>query len=124
MEKPNLILKLTDDELSEGLDYIFKKATDEVLKYHSKKYIDKRGIMIDGILFSKDRILEGQQLKIVGGLEKTIDLHSLTGISFKVPLIHKNSPLAVSIANHLHFNVIKHMGAEGVEISFLCVYHP
>ena len=112
--RSDMILKLTDDELSEGLNYIFKKATDEVLKYHSKKYIDKRGIMIDGILFSKDRILEGQQLKIVGGLEKTIDLHSLTGISFKVPLIHKNSPLAVSIANHLHFNVIKHMGAESV----------
>ena len=68
--------------------------------------------MIDGVLFCKTRILEGQQLKIVGGLEDKVDLHTLTGISFRVPLICKNSPLAIAIGYHLHYNVVKHMGSE------------
>jgi len=111
-DKRHLIPKLNDEELSEGLHYLYKKATNEVL--NDKKFINKRGIMIDGVLFCKTRVLEGQQLKIVGGLEGKIDLHSLTGISFQVPLIYKNSPLAIAIAHHLHYDVVKHMGSESV----------
>ena len=112
--KKYLIPRLNDEELSEGLHYLYKKATNEVFKYHDKKFIHKRGILTDGVLFCKTRVLEGQELKIVGGLEDKIDLHSLTGISFQVPLIYKNSPLAISIAHHLHYDVVKHMGAESV----------
>ena len=104
--KRHLIPKLNDEELSEGLHYLYKKATNEVLKYHDKKFINKRGIMIDGVLFCKTRVLEGQQLKIVGGLEGKIDLHSLTGINFQVPLIYKNTPLAIAIVHHLHYDVV------------------
>ena len=107
-----LIPRLNEEQLSEALNYAYKKATSEVLKYHDKKFIEKRGIMIDGVLFCKTRILEGQQLKIVGGLEDKVDLHTLTGISFRVPLICKNSPLAIAIGYHLHYNVVKHMGSE------------
>ena len=121
-----LIDNLTEEQLSEGLNYIFKRATKEIFKYHDKKFIEKRGIEIDGVLFSKDRILEGQELQIVGGLERTVDLHSLTGISFRVPLIYKNSPLAVAIGEHLHYDVIKHMGAESVyrlSLQYMAVHY-
>ena len=63
--KKYLIPRLNDEELSEGLHYLYKKATNEVFKYHDKKFIHKRGILTDGVLFCKTRVLEGQELKIV-----------------------------------------------------------
>ena len=70
--------------------------------------------MIDEILYSKTRLLEGQSLRCVGGLENSFDINSFTGINFNNPLILKESPMALAIGNHLHYNTVKHMGAESV----------
>ena len=107
-------VRLTDQDLSSGLDYLFKKATREILKFEDKKVIDKQAVMMDGILYSKNRILEGATLRAVGALSECIDLETFTGIKFQVPMIAKHSPLAVSIAMHLHYNVFKHRGCETV----------
>ena len=107
-------ISLTDEELSASLEHIYKKATKEIFKYHDKKTIDKMGQLKDGILYCKTRLLEGQTLRAVGGLEDTVDLQSLTGVNFNVPLIDRHSPLAVSIALHLHYAVVKHKGAETI----------
>ena len=68
--------------------------------------------MRDDILFGSSRILEGQELRIVGFLKDTLDLESFTGVKFCVPPVRKNSPLAISIGLHLHYNVSKHKGVE------------
>ena len=108
------VFKLTDEALSAGLEYAYKKATAEIFKFNEKATIDKIGEMKDGILYCRNRLLEGQTLRAVGGLEDVIDLQSFTGVNFRVPLIDRNSPLAISLAFHLHYNVIKHKGAETV----------
>ena len=76
------------------------------------KDVNKIGVMKDEILYCSTRILEGQELKTVGFLEESLDLETFTGIKFCVPLISKHSPLAVSIAMHIHYNTCKHKGVE------------
>ena len=107
-----ILIRLTDEELSEGLEYLFKKATQEILKFENKKEVEKVGVMKDEILYCYSRILEGQDLKAVGCLSETIDLETFTGMKFCVPLVSKYSPLAISLALHMHYNVNKHRGTE------------
>ena len=107
-----ITVKLTDEDLSSGLEYLYKKATQEIIHFEDKKDIERNGVMKDEILYCKSRILEGASLKAVGALSECIDLETFTGIKFKVPLISKHSPLAVSVAMHLHYNVNKHRGYE------------
>ena len=97
-----------------GLEYLFRKATQEIFKFEDKKEVEKKCILIDGILYHKLRILEGATLRAFNGLSECIDLETFTCIKFQVPMISKSSPLAVSIAIHLHYDVIKHRGYETV----------
>ena len=106
------IVRLSEEELSVGLEYLFKKATQEILKFEKIKDVNKIGVMKDEILYCSTRILEGQELKAVGCLKESLDLESFTGIKFCVPLISRHSPLAVSIAMHIHYNTCKHKGVE------------
>ena len=106
--------QLTDEELSDGLDYLYKKATEELVEFFDKKDLAKIGMMKEGVMFCKSRILEGQTIRSVGNLSNDLNLQSFTGIAFDVPLIDRFSPLAVSIANHMHYNVVPHMGQETV----------
>ena len=57
--------------------------------------------MVDGILYCRSRLTEDQSLRIVGGLENVIDLETFTGVNFKVPVLDKYSPVALSIAYYL-----------------------
>ena len=107
-------VRLSDEMLSLSLQYLYRKATAEVTKFNDKKYVSKIGELHDGILYYKSRIEEGQELRVVGGLDDILDLQSFTGVNFKVPVIDRYSPLAVSLASHLHYKVIKHQGAETV----------
>ena len=68
--------------------------------------------MVDGVLFCKSRLMEDQSLRALGGLENIVDLETFTGINFKVPVIDRFSPVGLSIANYIHFNVVKHKGIE------------
>ena len=105
-------VRLDEKAISLSLEYFYKKATSEVLHFNDKKTVDKVGMMVEGILYCKARLTDDQSIRIVGGLEDIIDLETFTGINFKVPIVDKFSPLAVSIANHLHQNVTKHKGVE------------
>ena len=112
VSKKNVTVKLTDEDLSSGLEYLFKKATQEILHFEDKKEIEKNCAMIDDVLYCKSRILEGSTVKAVGALSECIDLETYTGIKFKVPMVSKDSPLAVSLAMHHHYHVSKHRGYE------------
>ena len=113
-EKSGKEVLLTEEALSAALEYLYRKATAEILKFNDKKSVKKVGVMKDGILYCKTRLLESQSLRAVGELENIVDLQSFTGVNFNVPILDKHSPLAISIAMHLHYNVIKHRGAETI----------
>ena len=106
------LIKLSDDQLSAALDYLFKKATVEVEEFNKKETIEKLAVKEDGILYCKSRLLEATEIKAVGHIADSINIESLTGVNFKVPLVDQNSPLAVSIALHLHYEKYPHRGAE------------
>ena len=89
---------LTEEDLSAALTYLYTKATKEIYEFVPRKVIEKEGIESDGILYAKCRILEGQELRVMGELDEMLDLETFTGIKFRVP---KNSPLALCIAFHM-----------------------
>ena len=68
--------------------------------------------MQNGILLCKSRLLEEAELRIVGHLADSINIENFTGVNFRVPLIDQHSPLAISIALHLHYVKFPHRGAE------------
>ena len=55
LTKSKKMLMLTDEELSSSLEFIFKKTTDEVIKFNDKKAVNKIGEMKDGVFFCKSR---------------------------------------------------------------------
>ena len=96
---------LTEEDIDTALTYLYGKATKEIYEFVPKKIIDKEGIESDGILFAKTRILEEQELRVMGELDEMLNMEDFTGVKFKVPLIEKHSPLAVCIAFHMHSRV-------------------
>ena len=105
---------LGDKEISQALEYLYKKGTIEVKAFNDEKFINKIAVEENHILYCKSRLLESAQLRVVGHLSESINLESLTGVRFKVPVLDKHSPLAVSIANHLHYVKYQHKGAESL----------
>ena len=83
---------LTEEDLDAALTYLYSKTTKEVYEFVPKKIVEKEGIEDDGILFAKTRILEGQELRVMGELDETLDLESFTGVSFRVPWL-RSTPL-------------------------------
>ena len=112
LNRRKVLLRLSDEDISEGLEYLFKKATKEIIQFENKKDIEKIATLKDEIYYCNSRILESQELKTVGYLSETLDLESFTGIKFCVPIISKNSPLAISLAIHMHYIVNHHKGVE------------
>ena len=106
------LIKLTDEELSAGLDYLFKKAANEIKEFNKEKDVEKIAIEEDGVLYHRSRLLEAAEIKAVGHLAETINLETFTGIGFKVPVIDQHSPLAISISIYLHYVKYPHRGAE------------
>ena len=105
-------IALTDSELSASLEYLYKKETMILNKFNDKKLLVKAAVLKEDVYYCKTRLLEGQDLKVVGDLEEKMDLFTLTGINFNVPVLDKMSPLAISVALHLHYEVVRHKGYE------------
>ena len=84
--------------------------------FNDSKLVERVGILDNGVLFCKSRLTDDQSLRAVGGLENVVDLESFTGVNFRVPVIDKFSPVAISIANHLHFEVYRHKGTETLHL--------
>ena len=55
-----------------------------------------------------------QQVRTVGGMDEYVNLESLTGINFRVPIIDRYSSLAMSIGLHLHYSVFPHKEPEAL----------
>ena len=103
---------IDDKHLSAALEYLFSRATAEVKHFNDEKYIQKIAVEHNNILYSKTRLQESAELRIVGHLADYMNLESFTGVNYKVPVLDPKSPLSFSIAHHLHYDKFKHRGAE------------
>ena len=103
---------IDDKHLSAALEYLFSRATAEVKHFNDAKYIQKIAVEHNNILYSKTRLQESAELRIVGHLADYMNLESFTGVNYKVPVLDLKSPLSLSIAHHLQYDKFKHRGAE------------
>ena len=104
---------LTEVDLSIALENIFKNATTELKKFNNKRMLENVGTEIDGILYSKNRIMEGYDLQVMGELEGYVNLGPFASVRFKTPLVDEHSTLAVTLAYHLHW-LLNHRGTDTV----------
>ena len=102
---------ITEDDVSRSLDYFYRKGSQEVLQFNSADLVNKIAVDHDGILFSRNRILEGQRFQTAGGLEdKNILGKGEFGIHFKTPVFDRYSPLSYAIGDYVHRIISKHRG--------------
>ena len=100
----------TSKFLNAALLYYFRVASMEVIKFNNKVSIEKHTVMKDGILLSKGRLIDGMNFIETADLD-TLNLGSI-GVKTMIPVIDRFSPLAYSIAQHIHWTVAKHRGME------------
>ena len=100
---------VSDRFLNMALTYLFRKATAEVQEFCSAKVIRNHMLLSDGILLSKNRLLDCLDFTHTG--ELNVDLGSL-GIKANTPVIDRYSPLAYAIAQHVHWNLSPHRGID------------
>ena len=90
--------------------YLFRTTSAEVKEFTKKSILDKQGVEIGGIIFSKNRLLETVEFQQVSGMEM-VNLDPL-GVNVKAPILDRYSPVAYSIAQYIHWKVSKHGGLE------------
>ena len=113
---------LTDSELSQSLEHLFTIATNEIKEFCKKESINKEAIEKDGILFCRSRLLDGQRLIITAGMEDRNLLHP-SDLNLMTPMVDRYSPLAYSIATHVHDVVCRHAGYETCHRMSLTLCH-
>jgi len=102
----------TNDEIHSAELYFFKKGSaEEKFFLPEKKYL-QFSVAKDDMLFYSGRILPETTVSIVG--RYTDAMKDLTATSFCVPVLDKNSPVAFSIVNDIHWNDVdvRHSGVE------------
>ena len=85
--------------------YLFKKTTKELFEFNDWKRLDALGQMKDGIFIYTGRILAGAEADLA---DAALDL---TRLSFAVPVIDRNSPVAYCIMRTCHEKHTHHGGA-------------
>ena len=92
------------------ITYLYRTATEEVKEFVKAETLKKMSIESDGILYSKNRLLESMEFKVVSGMEM-VDLDPLC-VNARTPIIDRYSPIAYSIAQYIHYVVSGHAGLE------------
>ena len=103
--KGKFYVDLQDDDISWSLEYLFRKGSQEIIKFYKPDFIKKIAIKKDGILFAKSRILD--RFRAAGGLED-LDTVAEFGIKMMTPVLDRYSPLSYSIGDYIHRRVAKH----------------
>ena len=103
---------LSEHEIQRSQNYFYKLATMEVKKFANLSQYDKISFQKEDILYYTGWILHIQEVKSVSNA--TAVMSDLCTNSFCVPIIYRNSPIAYSIVNEIHWyhNVAKHSGVE------------
>ena len=100
----------TSKFVNAALNFYFRLSSKEVIKFNSKAYIEKRGVMHDGILLSKTRLIQGMNFLETADLD-TLNLGDI-GLKTRIPVLDRYSPLAYSVALYIHWKIAKHKGIE------------
>ena len=112
--KPGLVIILKDIDLKKVLEYVYRKATLELIKFAEKQSYKNITEMKDNILYYTGRTLPSQEFG--GNLSMSDVTMDLSASTFVVPVIDSLSPLAFSIVNEVHWYdpVAKHSGNDTV----------
>ena len=105
----NIDTRIMDRYINMALYYLFRKGANEVKKFNSAQTIKKHMVERDGILLSKNRMMDCLNYTYTG--EISVDLGSL-GIKANTPVLDRHSPLSYSIAQHIHWKLAPHRGME------------
>ena len=105
---------LSENEIQNAKYYFYRKAANEVKHFNKSKCYSKFSLEKDGILWYTGRILASDTVSIVGRF--TDAMMDLSQSTFCVPVIDKNSPIAYSIINDVHWydKDVSHRGIESV----------
>ena len=106
----NAVVLPTSRYLNAALLYYFRLASLEVIHFNNKVTVEKHAVMKDGVLLSRGRLIDGMNFQETADLD-TLNLGSI-GVKTLTPVIDRFSPLAYSIALHIHWTVAKHKGME------------
>ena len=99
-----------DRFINMALLYLYRKCSAEVKHFCSVEKISKLAVEVEGVLLSKGRLLDGMNYVETGELVG-IGLGDL-GVKTRLPLIERYSPMAYSVADHIHWEVARHRGVE------------
>ena len=102
-------IEVSDKFINMAMVYLYRKGSNEVKEFNPKSTIKKHMIEKDGILLSKNRMIAG--LDYINTGELNINLGAL-GIKVHAPVLDRFSPLAYSIAQHVHWELAPHRGME------------
>ena len=112
-ESGNAVI-IPDDKINEAKLYFSRKASSEVKEFLQPAAYQHISMEKDGILYYTGRILPEDDITIVG--RATNVMKDLTSTSFCVPITDKDSPVAYSLVNDIHWYhpTAKHCGVETV----------
>ena len=79
--------------------YLFRTTTEEVKKFNKKETIEKISVEKNNILYSKNRLLDSMEFKVVSGMEM-VNLDPL-GVNTMCPLMDRYSPAAYAFAQYI-----------------------
>ena len=100
----------SDRYINLALLYLYRKGSEEVKYFCKKEKLAKISVEQDGVLLSKGRLLDEMNFKETGEL-KNLTLGALW-VKTRLPILERFSPLAYSIAEHIHWGVAQHRGVE------------
>ena len=68
--------------LSTSLEYLFKRAANELVTFKDKKFFEKHTVEKERILYCETRLKETAKLRSVGHLSDFIYIETFTGVNF------------------------------------------
>ena len=100
----------TDRYINMALLYLYRKAAEEAKHFVKSNKLEKVAVEKEGVLLSLGRILDDMNFQETAELPG-LDLGRL-GVKVNLPVIERHSPLAYSVAEHIHWNLARHRGPE------------
>ena len=89
--------------------YFLRLASKELNKFYPKSILRKHTFLMRGLYFSKQRILECDNVEDL--MESEISSHEL-GISNLLPCTDRFSPVGIAILMHIHRKIAEHLGVD------------
>ena len=89
--------------------YFLRLASKELSKFYPKSILKKHTFLMQGLHFSKQRLLECDNIDDL--MESEVASHEL-GISNLLPCTDRYSPVGISIMMHMHRRAANHLGVD------------